>query len=108
MASFLAAKKSVSVSDLEAVLLSEFGKNVGAGFSVCRGKVRLRFVITLTLKQVIKPWLAECELFTVIFVACDLLLASCCARDTAGRGQEERGCYVHRASSEVLTLRQML
>lgn len=69
--------------------------------------MRLKFMITLALKGVTKPWLAGCVLLTVVFVAYGLLLATCCPRDAAGRGQEDRDCYMHRASSEVLAVHQM-
>lgn len=55
-------------------LNTEFGKNVRAGFSVCSSKVQLTFTITIALKAVSKPWLAGRVLFTVVFVACGLLL----------------------------------
>lgn len=103
------------MSDSEAVffwlvpLNAEFGKSVRAGFSVCITKVQLRFMIILVLKGVAKPHLAACVLFiTVVFVACGLLLATCCPRDPSDRGQEQRGYYTQRASSEVLGIHQML
>lgn len=66
-------------------------------------------MITLVLKGVSKPRLAGCALFIMVgFVGCGLLLATCCPRDPSGRGQEQHGCYVHRASSEVLAIHQML
>lgn len=82
------------MSDSQAVffwlvpLNAEFGKSVRAGFSVCITKVQLRFMIILVLKGVAKPQLAGCVLFImVVFVACGLLLATCCPRDPSDRGQ---------------------
>lgn len=82
--------------------------NLAEMVSVWRGKVWLRFMITFVLKGVTKAWIADSMLFPVVFVACVLLLVTCCPRHLAGGRHEECGFYMHRTSMEVLAVYWML